>query len=957
MKKTARLFALLLAALMLLGTLPGLTLAATSEEPTDTYCPSERNQHQHYFVEDHRTEPTCTQNGEVVYRCMYCGYQKTQVLAALGHNWGSWKVQTEPTCTEPGVKKHTCKRCGLTKTQSIEPLGHDWGEWHVIKEPTLEAEGLEQHECKRCGIIEQRPIPPLVQYRDYDLKLILDPYDPILYKQYFGDPGGEGDPAWVFVDAKLINVGSKAVLVQKEWDGLYGEVDDVYAPTWLQPGEVLDVNYLLVCWNQFIDTSSAHDDVVGTVRSDWYFIGYDNGEPVCLSNTVVMEWTVIDDELITGWEIPDDTAVFVEKWEDSTPANPNGYQLGESICYVVAVENVGGETIDRFYLIDCSSGEEEDRKSLYEQALEPGQIVYFGYDHIVTMDDVLNHYVENIAYVEWGDEELGNHHLEPSNTVIVPTINKANILLTKSEKSTPANGLFYVEGEEVVFEIYVKNNTPVHVHDLTIHDTPALGDLPVTTIEDVGPGEDGTYEVHYTVTAYDAEIGYFGNVSWASGEDEYGNPIFVYSNDVEVPCGSEAYDVIWDLAIVKEEVSKPTNGEYYEEGETIEYKITVTNTGEVKIVEGIVYDWLKKEGFGEIGAFENLMPGNSRTYTYKYTVTKDDVDVGNVVNYAYSYWTIDDDEAQNYYESESNEVWSKCGDTIPGLIPPVRWQLSEGEDYCVRTLLLEGEMAASYSLHLCSTHDALADELNALIEEAENTNEAAILAAWKIARVKWAEELEKMYEAAYAAANYEARTAVLREKNAFYAYVDAYEKLRKGDEIEAWMLEREIAELLMNRCADLCYDLHKAGEPRPDSVFAEHETLNETMDYPKCVNVVIEIGESDANYGEILCTDHRDVIPAQNALLEAAESPSARVVAWKRTQKLWQVELDQMVNAAYKNADADTKKLIAAERIALDKLVEARQAYLECLYAEEVAAELIAHLFKAEVLFECDRMK
>lgn len=991
MKKPIRILALLLAAVMLLGLFPSFALAATSEEPTETYCPSGRNDHNHFFNEVSRTEPKCKQDGDILYRCIYCGYEKHERINQLGHDWGNWKTTTQPTCTEEGVQTKTCRRCGHKNTRAVDALGHDWGPWETVKQPTcleagesrrscnrcgltesmpidalghdwgewyvktppaLDKEGIEERECRRCGLIEQRPIPPLAAYEDYALYLVLDPYDKTLYKGYFGDEYSEGDPAWVFVDGHVINVGQKGVWLEEYLNGPYKDVEKVFTSVWLEPGETADVNFLLVCENKLIDTSTASGNKIGTVHGDYCYYGWDNGERVVASNLVYAEWDVIDDEGPTVWDDGSELSIVKSVVGDS--ADPNGYQLDEYISFRIEVTNTGDVTVENISLDDELLTNGDPDYTIAE--LKPGETWELNYLYKVTLEDVQAHKVENAAVVSWGDPAFGTPKKEESNVVVVPTINKADVLLMKYVVSTPANDSYYVPGEEVVFAIYVKNNAPTHVFHFTIYDTPILDGTPVTTIEDLGPGEDGTYEVHYTVTEDDAYLGYFVNIAWGIGEDEFGTPVYFVSNEVEIPVDDDPYEIYWDLALVKEVISTPKNGEYYEEGETIRYKITATNAGFGTLM-GYVFDPLKAEDFGMIGMFVNLQPDESCEFFFDYVVTHDDVVMGNVSNYAYCYWTPDEGEDANYYESESNEVWSKTGEGTPGLIPPVVWRNSDGKDYCVRTLLIEGDMAASYSLHLCGEHDGLADELTKLITEAENTSEAALLEAWKTARTKWAEALEKEYEAAYAAASGEAKAAVTKEKKAFESFVENYEKLLKGVGLDEQTIEKTVAELLMNRCADLCYDLHQAGMPRPDSIFAAHEHTDESMDYPKCMSIVIEINESDANYAEILCTEHRGTTLLVGKLLASAQSPTATANAWRKAQRLWQIELDRMVNTRYKAANGDTKKLIAAARVSFDKLVAARETYLNCLYSKDVAAELIAHLFEEKVIAVCNLVK
>lgn len=68
-------------------------------------------------------EPTCTEEGENVYRCEICGAtKKAENSPAYGHKWNKGVVTKEATETEEGVRTYTCRRCSETKTESIPKL-------------------------------------------------------------------------------------------------------------------------------------------------------------------------------------------------------------------------------------------------------------------------------------------------------------------------------------------------------------------------------------------------------------------------------------------------------------------------------------------------------------------------------------------------------------------------------------------------------------------------------------------------------------------------------------------------------------------------------------------------------------------------------------------------------------------------------------------------------------------
>lgn len=68
-------------------------------------------------------EPTCTEEGENVYRCEICGAtKKAENSLAYGHKWNEGVITKPATETEEGEIQYTCRRCNETKTEPIPKL-------------------------------------------------------------------------------------------------------------------------------------------------------------------------------------------------------------------------------------------------------------------------------------------------------------------------------------------------------------------------------------------------------------------------------------------------------------------------------------------------------------------------------------------------------------------------------------------------------------------------------------------------------------------------------------------------------------------------------------------------------------------------------------------------------------------------------------------------------------------
>ena len=84
------------------------------------------------------------------------------------------------------------------------------------------------------------------------------------------------------------------------------------------------------------------------------------------------------------------------------------------------------------------------------------------------------------------------------------------------------------------------------------------------------------------------------------------------------------------LAIRKEVVGKSADGKAYTVGETVEYRITAVNTGNVLLKDITVTDELT----GDKWTIPELKPGEEKSFTTRYVVTEKDAKAGSVKNVA-----------------------------------------------------------------------------------------------------------------------------------------------------------------------------------------------------------------------------------------------------------------------------------------------------------------------------------
>ncbi len=133
MKK--RISAILLSIVMVLSILPvGAFSVLTSAE----------EKHEHSFRESGREEPTCEQNGIVMYTCYSCGDSYVEEISALGHDYVATK-------TTDGSVAYVCKNCGATKGDDNGEMPHAHS-YEIIEQvdATCTTDGAVRYICYDC---------------------------------------------------------------------------------------------------------------------------------------------------------------------------------------------------------------------------------------------------------------------------------------------------------------------------------------------------------------------------------------------------------------------------------------------------------------------------------------------------------------------------------------------------------------------------------------------------------------------------------------------------------------------------------------------------------------------------------------------------------------------------------------------------------------------------------------
>ncbi|MBO4377904.1 MAG: hypothetical protein J5889_02990, partial [Clostridia bacterium] len=767
----------------------------------------------------------------------------------------------------------------------------------------------------------------------------------------------------VRIDYVLTNMGDVPLYVEQV-EEKWGDGYDLKLPIQktLYPGEAYSdyTNVWLVANILTPNTDGA--GIAGTVDVEYYAYGRDVDDP----NTVVCETShcpysfTMDAPGPTGWEIPSESQLWVWKYEKYGPTLTDGYQKGEQIVYVIEVDNVsdyvyGNDVeISGAVLTDSMLGVNETLPTI-----PAGGWITREYTYTVTEEDVATGGIYNEAYVEWADPDSGEV-LGNLAWCLVYTTAETSLLLNKRIEGGPANGEYYVEGEEIDFRVKIKNNTDMPVGETYIDDPLLLSSDPLASYTTLAPGEEHEEQLKYKVTEAEAAFGIVTNIAFAEYVDYKGDWHYISSNPVDAYTGEKkptdttiippveppykpVFGIVSDISITKAQDNDPANYSYYTEGESICYAITVKNEGEVPI-DAEIYDSLAP-GSGLIDTITGLAPNASKTVYYEYKVTKPDVDATCVVNYALAKWHPQGVWAETVYKS--NEVTSPTSDKQPN--PDHQLNLPGTGDSCWREITAVDDYSASYTLHLCPEHAAIEAAIQVKKDKSTTYD-------WQKAVTLWREAVDKEYEEYLDAAEGAARVVVINERLTYYLWLGSYEKqlnLLYPNDPDA--VAQKIAESLMDRCADLCCGEHNQTKELKDSLTGVRVT--ETLaPYANCDRIVTYRSGNEIRYSMVMDEKHGAVEKKALTLVREAEGGAAVATAWARAQQMWQIALDKEVNALYKAAGKEDRQVIAMTRRFLDQMVTARSALLDLVYGDStIVSEQVERLYKEYAMILCGK--
>jgi uncharacterized repeat protein (TIGR01451 family) len=296
-------------------------------------------------------------------------------------------------------------------------------------------------------------------------------------------------------------------------------------------------------------------------------------------------------------------------------ANPTTFTAANQlITYTYMVKNTGNVDISNITVTDNRiSGS----ISCSPSTLSPGASATCIAVYTTTTADVTAGSIVNEATAT-GNDPTNNPVTSNKATATVTFINnKASLSLKKMASPTTFTGA----NQTITYTYTVTNNGNAPISSISVADN-KLGSVSCSPTTLTNPGDMATCTATYTTTSADVSAGSIINVATATGKDPNNIPV----------TSPPATATVMFVAQPSLQLAKTANpATYTSPGQAITYTYTVTNNGNVPIINTSVTD-------NKIGTFpcgpSPLIPGGVAVCTAVYTITSADVTAGSVTNVA-----------------------------------------------------------------------------------------------------------------------------------------------------------------------------------------------------------------------------------------------------------------------------------------------------------------------------------
>ncbi len=430
----------------------------------------------------------------------------------------------------------------------------------------------------------------------------------------------------------------------------------------LDVGQTVTLQATHVISQNDIDAGLVSNSAIGTTRfnNEDYEDVSDDTDPFAPAGP--------DDPTIT--HINQNPSITLTK-DDQLSYDPQNLIVGDVITYNLVVSNTGNTTLTNINVTDNNANIVSGNPI---GALAPGYSATVVATYTITQDDINNGYVVNSATVE--TEFNGNTIMDisddtdpqsPSGTddeTITHIAQNPGITVLKDDQLDYSDQDLAV-GDEINYQIIVTNTGNVTLNNVQINDQNA--DIQGSNIiSNMEPGDNVSITAVHTVTQADINAGQIINQATASLLYN-GLSITDLSDDVDPvsPPGDDDPTITHlkqnpDIEVTKDDQMSLIAQDLHV-GDIIEYRIVVTNTGNISIDLITVTD--NNANIVSGNPITNLYPGNSATVIAQHAVTQTDIDNGSVSNQALGSFSFDGQEYTDL--SDDTDPDAPAGDDDP----------------------------------------------------------------------------------------------------------------------------------------------------------------------------------------------------------------------------------------------------------------------------------------------------
>ena len=321
----------------------------------------------------------------------------------------------------------------------------------------------------------------------------------------------------------------------------------------------------------------------------------------------------------------------------------NEFALGETITFTIRVKNIYDDV--KTITITEQEGVTITGESVFEN-VKPGAEVTTTAKYVVREQDILEQNFHNTATASFTNGKSFDGE-DDATVEEAKSAFKATKVITEEQQ----NATFGV-GDIVSFKIIVENTGNVTLNNVTVGEdlegaiiedgTGYTVANNVATIETLAPKAIMTVYAKYVVKQTDVDDADLVNTATVNAKDPEGKDLKEEKPSVEVPTDEQAPGMVAEKEIANPEAATGKDGKF-KVGDTVEFNITVTNTGNVTLknitveeMDGVVID--DGDGYtvdSNVATIASLSPENpSVVVKAHYVVTQEDVERGDLVNVA-----------------------------------------------------------------------------------------------------------------------------------------------------------------------------------------------------------------------------------------------------------------------------------------------------------------------------------